>query len=471
MRDLRHIWAQALAIALVMAAGVSTLILAVGAYRSLDETRSAYYERHRFADVFSSMTRAPKRLEQQILALPGIAAAETRIVKPALLDIEGFPQPATGRAISLPDFAEQRLNRLYLRVGRLPEPGSEDEVVVNEAFATAHGFTIGSKFKAILNGKKRQLTIVGTALSPEFIYAMGPGDLVPDDRRFAVLWMSEKALAAIFDLDGAFNAVSLKLLNGASEAQVIERLDELTRRYGGTGAIGREDQQSHAFLDAELKQLWAMARVIPPVFLLVSAFLINMTLSRLIALEREQIGLLKAIGYSRGAIAGHYVKLVLAIGSIGILIGYGLGTRFGLALTQLYGDFFHFPFLIFERDPDVYLAAGGISAVSAVAGAIKAVWSALRLAPAVAMQPPVPTDLSPLVERASRSAPHLFSAVNDGPSPHHSLAAPRGFHGDWRRTGRFPADCFAVLTRLGRSHDRRRLLAFAAPGWHVQPHQ
>ena len=299
VRDLARLWPQALAIALVMAAGVATLILAVGAYRSLDETRAAYYERNRFADIFASVKRAPKLVEARIAQIPGVLAAETRILKSALLDIEGFAQPATALVLSLPDHRSARLNTPHVRIGRLPEPDRTSEVAVNEAFATAHGFGIGSRFHAILNGKKYQLVIVGIALSPEFIYAIGPGDLMPDDRRFAVLWMSERALAGIFDLEGAFSAVSLKLQRGASEAAVIADLDALLARYGGTGAEARKDQLSHAFLDAELEQLYAMARIIPPIFLFVSAFLINMTLARLIALEREQIGLLKAVGYGR----------------------------------------------------------------------------------------------------------------------------------------------------------------------------
>ena len=390
IRDLRHMWAQAMAIALVMAAGVSTLVLAVGAYRSLEETRAAYYDRYAFADVFATLTRAPGYLERQIAEIPGVAAVETRIVKSALLDIEGFRQPATGLALSLPDHAAQRLNKLHVRKGRLPEPDATGETVVNEAFAAAHGLDLGDGISAILNGRKRTLRIVGIALSPEFIYAIGPGDLMPDDRRFAVMWMSEKAISNIFDLEGAFNSVLIKLLDPAAEARVIERLDMLIRRYGGTGSYGREDQISHAFLDAELKQLYALARVIPPIFLFVSAFLINMTLSRLVDLEREQIGLLKALGYAPIAIAGHYVKLVLAISVVGILIGIGLGTWFGLGLTRLYAEFFHFPFLIFQRDADVYLAAAMISAGAAVAGGLKAAFKALRLAPAVAMQPPAP---------------------------------------------------------------------------------
>jgi putative ABC transport system permease protein len=390
LRDLRRMWAQALAIALVMASGIATFVLASGAYQSLEETRSAYYLRYRFADVFAEVRRAPKSVIEQILAIPGVARAEPRITHLALLDVEGLAEPATARAVSIPDLSEPQLNLLHLRAGRLPERERTDEVTVNEAFAKAHGMHIGSNFKALLNGKKRRLKVVGIALSPEFIYALGPGDLMPDDRRFAVLWMSEKALAALFDLDGAFNAVALKLLPGASEADVLKRLDDLLARHGGVSAYARKDQLSHAFLDAELKQLDAMRRVMPPIFLLVSAFLINITLSRMVALEREQIGLLKALGYGSLPIAAHYIKIVLAITVVGICIGFAAGTWLGQGLTRLYGDFFHFPFLIFRHSPDVYAIAGLISVAAAVIGAVKAVREVLELAPAVAMQPPAP---------------------------------------------------------------------------------
>jgi putative ABC transport system permease protein len=390
VRDLVRLWPQAFAIAMVLAAGVATLILAVGAHRSLAETRSAYYERHRFADIFATAKRVPAHIGAKALELPGVAVAEARIVQPALLDIEGMAEPATGVAISVPDHAEPRLNRIYLRQGRMPEPGRAGEVTVNEAFAVAHGFTIGARFSAVLNGRRRELAIVGIAHSPEFIYAIGPGDLMPDNRRFAVLWMSESVLAGLYDLDGAFNSITLKLQPGAREAEVIGHLDNLLARYGGTGAHGRSDHLSHAFLDAELRQLQALARIIPPIFLLVSAFLINMTLRRLIALEREQIGLLKAIGYGRLPIAAHYLKPVLAIAAVGIAIGFGLGTWLGAGLTRLYGRFFQFPFLVFERDADVYLIAAGVSSAAAVGGALRATREALRLPPAVAMQPPSP---------------------------------------------------------------------------------
>lgn len=390
LRDLGRMWAQSLAIALVMACGVAVLVLSVGTYRSLEETRAAYYERYRFGDAFASAVRAPRAIVDDIAAIDGVSAIEARIVSPVILDIEGMREPATGIVISLPAIGEIAVNALFLREGRLPEPARANEVAVNANFVAAHALSVGDSFEAIVNGSRLRLSIVGIVLSPEHVYAIGPGDLMPDDRRFGIVWMPEATLASLFDLGGAFNSLALRLLPGANEAAVLERVDALTAPFGGVGAHGRADQLSNAFLDGELIQLQGMATIIPPIFLLVSAFLINMTLSRLITLEREQIGLLKAIGYSRSAVAWHYVKFVLAIAVVGIAIGAGAGTWLGRQMTVLYAEFYAFPFLIFRTDPGTYLIAAGISVAAAVVGAIQAIRTAFSLPAAVAMQPPVP---------------------------------------------------------------------------------
>ncbi|TIT20189.1 MAG: ABC transporter permease [Mesorhizobium sp.] len=408
LRDFRRLWAQALAIALVIAGGVATLILAVGSYRSLDETRTAYYERHRFADVFATVSRAPRTLVSKIAEIPGVASVDARIAKLVLLDIPDYLEPATGEVKSLPEIGEASLNLLYMRVGRMPEPGRAEEVVVNEGFALSHGFQPGARFSAILNGRKRELTIVGIALSPEFIYAVGPGDIMPDDRRFGLIWMSEKALASAYDLDDAFSSVSLKLLRGASESEVMMRLDALLERYGGRAAYGRKDQTSHAWLNHELDMLNNMSRTLPPIFLLVSAFLVNLTLSRLVALEREQIGLMKALGYNNASIVMHYLKFVTVIVMIGIVIGSAAGTWLGMRITGLFGDFFHFPFLVFTKSPDLYVIAAFLSLAAAIIGAVRALREVVRLAPAVAMQAPAPPRYRRLLP-ASFSLDRLIS--------------------------------------------------------------
>jgi putative ABC transport system permease protein len=390
LRDFRRLWAQALAIALVVAGGVATMVLGVGAHHSLEKTRDAYYAQYGFADLFATVRRAPMELLPRLAELPGVSVVETRIAQLALLDIPNFREPATGHFISLPEKRAQALNRLYLRSGRWPDPQSDHEVVVSEGFASAHGFAAGARFAAVMNGRKRELVIVGTALSPEFIFAVGPGDIMPDNRRFAVVWMPERALAAAYNLKGAFSALSVKLLPHVDPATVLPHIDALLKRYGGRAAYARKDQTSHAWLDHELTMLENMSRTLPPIFLMVTAFLVNLTLGRLVALEREQIGLLKALGYSNRSVAWHYLQFVLAIACCGILIGSAAGTLWGSQVTRLFGDFFRFPFLLFSKELAPYLLGAGLSLAAALVGALRAIGEVVRLAPATAMQPPAP---------------------------------------------------------------------------------
>lgn len=392
LRDLRRLWPQALAIALVLAAGVATLILGNGAHEALSDTRARYYADYRFADVFADLTRAPLSLLAEVSALDGVLAAEVRIVKLGRPELPDLTAPASMKMVSLPARQGAGLNRLHLRQGRLPDPLSTREVVISADFASAHGLQPGDGMSVVMNGKRRMVSITGIALSPEFIYALGPGEMMPDPRRFGIAWMPRDMLAGAFDLEGAFSNLVVQLAPGADETRVIAAIDRLIAPYGGNGAVGRADQISHAFLDAELRQLGAMVKVLPPIFLLVAAMLVHMTLSRLIALEREQIGLLKAIGYSPRAIAGHYLELVLLIAGCGILIGFGAGAWLGAGLAQIYARFFSFPFLVFTRDPSVYGLAALVTLAAAVAGALQAVRAVLALPPAVATSPPAPAD-------------------------------------------------------------------------------
>jgi putative ABC transport system permease protein len=189
LRDLWRLRGQVLAIALVMASGVGVLVMSLTTVESLEETAIAYYERYRFGQVFAHVERAPEHLAERLRQIPGVQAVETRVVRTAVLDIEGFEEPVIGQLVSVPERAEPRLNRLAVRQGRYPRLGRPDEAVLTEPFALAHGLELGDTLRAVINGRWRELTIVGIALSPEYVYAIGPGALMPDDRRFGVLWM------------------------------------------------------------------------------------------------------------------------------------------------------------------------------------------------------------------------------------------------------------------------------------------
>ncbi len=391
LRDLWRLWGQILAIALVVASGVALLVMSLSSIESLEGTTDAYYERYRFAEVFATVKRAPENLANRIADLPGVQAVQTRVVEFANLDIPGFEEPVIGQVVSVPERGAPLLNQLAIRVGRSVAPNRPDEVVVSEPFAEAHGLLPGDRLSATMNGKKRDLEVVGIALSPEFVYAIGPGALTPDEKRYGVLWMGREAMAAAYDLDGAFNDVSLSLLRGTVPDDVINRLDLLLEPHGGVGAVARKNQLSNWFLMNELQQLRSMAFILPSIFLAVAAFLSNMVLARLIATERAEIGLLKAFGYSNREIGWHYAKMVMAIAGLGVVIGWGAGVWLGRFNTELYGDFYRFPFLLFRPGPAVFVVSGLISLAATLLGSLGAVRQAVALPPAEAMRPPTPT--------------------------------------------------------------------------------
>jgi putative ABC transport system permease protein len=391
LRDLWRLRGQVLAIALVIASGVAVLVMSLGTIEALRETAAAFYERSNFADVFATSKRAPVGLVRRIQEIPGVQSVEARIARYAVLDLEGFEEPVIGKIASIPESGEPVLNRLTLRGGRSVAPGRPDEVVLSEAFAEVHHLEPGDTLRALINGKQRTLRVVGLALSAEYVYAMAPGSLMPDEKRFGVLWMGHEAVSHAYDLDGAFDDVTLSLLRGTPPESVIAELDLLLAPYGGIGAYPRKDQISNWFLMSEIDQLANMVTVLPTIFLAVAAFLTSMVLNRLIAIERSEIGLLKAFGYSNAAVGWHYAQLVIAIASLGVAVGIGLGIWFGRGLTSMYADLYRFPFMIFRPSSAVYAVAAGVSIGSALIGTARAVLRAVRLPPAEAMRPPTPT--------------------------------------------------------------------------------
>ena len=401
LRDFRRLWKQALAIAMVLACGVAILLTALGMCTALSDTRATYYERNRFADVFVTVQRAPERLIAELAAIDGVWAVEARTAGSTVLDVPGNPRSVTGRILSLPIDGEPRLNVPILKTGRLPDPTSTSELMVNANFAIANDFALGDHFFANLNGQKRQLTITGTAQSPEFIYTIGPGALMPDNATFGIIWMPQPAVAAAFDMTGAFNDVSLKLTAGVQRETVIDAVDRLLDPYGSLGAYGRDLHPSDSFIDAEIKQLRNMASILPPIFFGISAFLVSMVMGRIIMLERSQIGLLKAVGYSNLEVCLHYLMLAGLIAVVGVVIGWGVGSWLARWLAIQYAQYFDFPFLIFRTSVWVYAVSGMAALLTTTLGATQAAIKAATLAPAIAMQPPAPPQFKrSLIDRA-----------------------------------------------------------------------
>ncbi|XAM00808.1 FtsX-like permease family protein [Phycisphaeraceae bacterium D3-23] len=397
LRDVAHLRGQAAAIGLVMACGVATFVMSLSLLDSLTGTLDAYYEQNRFADAFAHMERAPLSLADRVAETPGVAHVQPRVAERVTLDMPDMIEPASGQIVSLPDDPDAGLNRLYLRAGRFPEGKRSLEVLVSQGFAHAHGLNPGDTIPAVMNGRLEHLRVVGIALSPEYIYLISPGSMFPDKARFGVFWMARDEMEAAFDMEGAFNDVLLSLTPGASEPDVLARVDELTEPYGGLGAYTRDDQVSHQFVDNEISELRGMTLIVPVIFLGVAAFLLNIVLARMIATQREQIAALKALGYSQAEIGRHYLGFVLIISGLAVVVGSAAGAWMGHGLTALYIEFFDFPSFQYTLHPRVIMLGASVSVASATIGIAHALRAAMRLPPAEAMRPQAPMSFRPTV--------------------------------------------------------------------------
>jgi putative ABC transport system permease protein len=401
LRDLGKMKGQVFAVSLVMACGLAMMIMTRSLILTLETTRSTYYQRHAMADVFATLKRAPLSVADQLMTLPGVATVETRVAVDVTLDLPGLSEPATGHIISLPeDGGPQKLNRLFLRSGRLPRVDERREVVLGESFANANGLKPGDSLVAVINGRRETLKICGIGLSPEFVFEARAGETLPDHKRFSVIWMNYRALAVAYNLDGAFNDVVIDLAPGAAAGPVIAEMDRVLGPYGAGGAFTRKEQASAQRLDDELRVLTSLSVAYPLVFLSVAAFMVNAVLARIVRLQREQIAQMKALGYSSRQVGVHYLKFVLVIGTLGTLLGGVGGRLLGAGLVDLYTLFFRFPALDFTMD---YSALGLVLFVSLGAstlGVLTVVWQAVKLPPAEAMRPEPPADFKPsLFER------------------------------------------------------------------------
>ncbi len=398
LRDLSRMKGQVVAVSLVMACGLAMMIMTRSLILTLESTRAAYYQKYAMADVFASLKRAPLATAERLADLSGVATVETRVVVDVTLDLPGLAEPATGHLVSLPeDGGVPKLNRVFLRSGRFPHTDERREVIVGEAFAIENGLSPGDTLVAVINGRRETLRICGIGLSPEFVFEARAGETLPDHKRFSVIWMNYRALAVAYNMDGAFNDLTIDLAPGATAEPVMAEIDRLLASYGAGGAYTRKDQASAQRLDDELRVLHALSFIYPLVFLSVAAFMVNAVLARIVRLQREQIAQMKALGYSSRQVGVHYLKFVLVIGVLGTVIGGIAGRFLGESLVGLYTEFFRFPELVFHMDYRALVLALVVSLGASVLGVLTVVRQAVKLPPAEAMRPEPPADFKPSV--------------------------------------------------------------------------
>jgi len=393
LRDLGERKLALLALVGIVMVGVGCFTGMSALFRDLDGSRERYYKNQRIADFTVDMKRASGWAVAEMASLPNVREARGRVSLSVRLDLADRDQPIAGTAISMPAERVPVVNDVLLRSGGWFSHADARECILNNEFAKANHLEPGDRIRVLLLDKQHNLLVVGTAMSPEFVYLIpASGGMAPDPANFGVLYLPRRFMQESCDLDGACNQL-VGLAHDRSPAALARTLALLEDRldpYGVTNTTAFQDQPSVRFLGDEIQGLGVSSTVLPVVFLGVAALVLNVLMSRLVQQQRSVVGTLRAVGYSRGAVLRHFLGYGAVIGAIGGGAGCLMGGWMQSESVKLYSEFFALPAIEAHLYPDLLLTGVAISIGCAMLGTAKGVQHAVRLAPAEAMRPPPP---------------------------------------------------------------------------------
>jgi putative ABC transport system permease protein len=405
LRDLNAARGQFLALTLVLVLGIASFGAMYAGYDNLDSSYQRTYDTLHFADLTLKLTAAPTEIVTEVQSLPGVKDALGRLSQDVSLLKPGTEtELVTGRIISLPAEHRPRVNDLLVHQGSYFSPEGGDQVLLDRNFAAEYDLRPGDRIYLVLDGNKLPLEIRGIVTSPEYIWlAKSRQELMPPKGSFGVLFLPELRAREILGMPDMINELCLTVEEGADRDALATRIEQMLTALPGTGILGitpREDQPSNALLQMDLESFAEMAVFVPFFFLLVTALIMYVLLTRVVHAQRAQIGLMRAIGYTRWQVLWHYLSFALLVGGMGSVLGSLLGYYLGRGLTRWYADIIHIPLV--EVSPNWAIIGGGVVLgllCCGVAGILPA-WNAAKLPPAEAMRTPPPAaGRTPLLER------------------------------------------------------------------------
>jgi putative ABC transport system permease protein len=394
-RDIAASRWQFLAVSVVIALGVAIFIGAYGSYQNLRSSYDRTYDELLMADLWLEAADAPVEVVDRVAAVDGVAAVEGRLIQelPVVLP-EAGRERMLGRFVALPTERRPTVNNVKVTKGQyFSLEGGDPQVLLEEGFAKFHDAEPGDRLQVIMpDGAPIEFGVAGVAASPEYLWVTkSERELFTLPSTFGVVFVPYDELAALLGREGRINDVAVRLEDSADEGAVRTEIESLLTPYGLGLVTDREHQLSNRLLQLDLDGFEALALVFPILFLSVSALAIYTLLNRLVQTQRPHIGLMRAVGYSRGQVLRHYLVYGLVIGVIAAAAGVALGYLLSVLITEAYGYFLNVPFISQRPYPGTMAIGFGAGVLtSLIAGAVPA-WGSANTRPAEAMRPPLPT--------------------------------------------------------------------------------
>ncbi|NLO40250.1 MAG: ABC transporter permease [Ruminiclostridium sp.] len=319
IRDMRNAKAQFISIFIMAALSVTIVTGLDSVWKTIEDNSDIMYAATNISDMWVYVTNPTEKQMWSVSRLQGVERAEKRFTLNAICDLADRPTLKV-YAVS----SQSVLDRSILHQGNLK---SKSGAILDEEFAKEHGLGIDDKIKLKLNGKWTSFNIEGLALSSEHIYSIkGTTSIMPDSRKYGFIIIHEDMLKGIYGIK-IYNQLCVRLSPGA---EVSDVKNEIGRIFGddlvGTIAIGEDSSTNNIY--ANINQFRTLATVFPLMFFLVTALITQSTMFRMVENQRPQIGILKALGYSKARILWHYTSYGVYMGGLGALTGFLIGPTF-----------------------------------------------------------------------------------------------------------------------------------------------
>jgi len=391
-RDLLEAKGQFVSALAVVIIGV---LFYTGLYSALEGLSGAgqrYFTEYRLADLWSTVYRAPEGVVERIEAIPGVRMAEGRVVKDVRIFMED--RNAMIRLISLPDEKRDTVNDIILKSGSYFSAGEGNQCIVSEDFFKANNMAVGQIIEPIVNGERIKLSVIGTAKSPEYTYEIrDAAELIPDHRKFGVVYVKKSHLQTILDFRGSVNDVCVLLNKDGDIKKVGDEMKRILGQYGLSGVIERKNQTSYAMFHSDETGLRSIAAIFPMLFFIASAAIIYITMTRMIENQRTLMGVLKALGYSDRDIMLHYQIYPLLVGTLGSILGSLVGVFFaGKRLLAIFNTMYNIPTENSAAHLSIMIPASLAALFFCIFAGYNACRKELRLVPAESMRPKPPAS-------------------------------------------------------------------------------
>ena len=316
LRDFKDHKIQFLSIFLMALIGVYAFTGISGEAVGLVDVSTKYYEDTNLADGWIYGEDIDKDIFSDIKGMEQIKDAQREMVVSTVANYSSDPE-ITLHIIE----GKQKISTFHLFKGKDFDENDKEGIWIDKRFADGRNLDIGDKITLKFDGKEVSKTIKGIMYSPEYVYYIQEGSLLPDFSQVGYAYMPSKG--ANFDIE--YNTITLDAYEELDEKDFKADMEETLGQKAYVQFVHRDNNVGVKTLQDEISQHQMFSGIFPSIFVLVSLLTLVTTMSRVISAQRIQIGTLKAMGYSNRTIILHYLSYGFVLSLTGSIIGLVLG--------------------------------------------------------------------------------------------------------------------------------------------------